>query len=393
MKWELFISWRYFVAKRKERFISLTSLISILGIALGVMALIVVISVMNGFDKELREKIMGVNPHIYIERQGGINNAQKILQTVNNAEHVIGASPFVNGQALFKANEAVTGVLLRGIEPINEAKVTKLDQYLQQGNLDLSNKDIIVGSELAKRFYLNVGDEVAVISPIRGKTHNFRIAGIFTSGMYDYDIHLVFTNIEAAQKIFYLQDAVSGIGVRVDNLYHIHKVRDELQKTLKYPYGVQDWMSMNKNLFSALKLEKTVMFVIVALIVVVACFNIAGHLIMMVIEKTKDIGILKAIGATNRAIKKIFTLEGLIIGFSGTFLGTCAGLLLCYLLKTYKFISLPREIYYIDRLPVEMRWIDSLIIVLCTLIISLLSTIYPVHQAAKLSPADSLRYE
>jgi lipoprotein-releasing system permease protein len=381
------------MTKRKERFISLTSLISILGIALGVMALIVVISVMNGFDKELREKIMGVNPHIYIERQGGINNVQQILQTINNIEHVRGASPFINGQALFKAAEAVRGVLLRGIEPINEAKVTKLDQYLQQGSLDLSNKDIIVGSELAKSFYLNVGDEVAIISPIRGKTHSFRIAGIFSSGMYDYDIHLVFTNIEAAQKIFYLQDAVSAIGVSVDNLNYIYKVRDELQKTLKYPYGVQDWMSMNRNLFSALKLEKTVMFVIVTLVVVVACFNIAGHLIMMVIEKTKDIGILKAIGATNQAIRKIFTLEGFIIAFSGIFLGTCTGLLLCYLLKTYKFISLPKEIYYIDRLPVEMRWIDVLIIVLCTLIISLLSTIYPVRQAAKLSPAESLRYE
>lgn len=219
-----------------------------------------------------------------------------------------------------------------------------------------------------------------------------RIAGIFTSGMYEYDLNLVLTTIKAAQNIFSLR-GVGGIGVRLDNLYQAQAVRDILQKKLGYTYWVRDWISLNRNLFSALKLEKTTMFIIVTLIVLVACFNIAGTLIMMVMEKTKDIGILKAIGATNGAIKRIFTLEGLIIGIFGTGLGLSAGVLLCHLLATYKFITLPSDIYYIESLPVEMRWIDSLIIVASALAISLLATVYPARQAAALSPAQTLRYE
>jgi len=348
---------------------------------------------MSGFDKELRERIVGVNPHIHIEKQGGIDNPQELLTVLDNTKGVTGASPYINGQALFRAGEAVTGVMLRGIDPVAERKVTGIEKYLTAGNLDLTGEDIIIGSELAQKFYLNLGARVSIISPSRGKTFNFNVAGIFTSGMYEYDLNLVLTNISAAQKIFNLQGVVGGIGVRVDNLYKAQAVRKALQKRLRAPYWVRDWMSMNKNLFSALKLEKTTMFVIVALIVVVACFNIAGHLIMMVMEKTKDIGILKAIGATNTAIKKIFTLEGLILGFSGTALGAAAGLLLCHLLKTYEFISLPRDIYYIGSLPVEMRWMDSIIIIASALTITLLAAVYPAQVPAKLNPADTLRYE
>jgi lipoprotein-releasing system permease protein len=336
---------------------------------------------------------VGVNPHIYIEKQEGIDNLQQLLATLDNTEHVIGASPFINGQALFKTEESVTGVLVRGIEPSLERAVTKIDKYLVKGKLDLTDQDIIIGSELAKRLYLEMGDKVSIISSSRGKVFNFNISGIFTSGMYEYDLNLVLINIKAAQNIFDFQGLVGGIGVRLDNLYHVNTVRDSLQKTLKYPYWVRDWMSMNSNLFSALKLERTVMFVIVALIVVVACFNIAGHLIMMVMEKTKDIGILKAIGASNQSIKKIFTLEGLMIGLSGTALGAAGGLLLCQMLKTYKFISLPADIYYIETLPVQMRWIDSIIIVVSVLVISLLAAIYPARAAARLNPAETLRYE
>jgi lipoprotein-releasing system permease protein len=393
MRWELFISWRYFKVRRKERFISLVSLISILGIALGVMALIVVISVMNGFDQELRERIVGVNPHIYIERQAGLDNPEALLKDLDRRRGVEGASLFINGQALFKVDKQVTGVMLRGIDPERESKVTKIEKYLEQGSLDLSAGDIIIGTELARRFYLNLGDRVSLISPSQGKDFTFHVAGIFNSGMYEYDLNLVFTNIKAAQRIFNMRGLVSGIGVRLDNLYRAGALSKSLQQELGYPFWVRDWMSMNKSLFSALKLEKTTMFVIVALVVLVACFNIVAHLIMMVMEKTKDIGILKAIGATNRAIKKIFTFAGLLIGFWGTAIGTGLGLLLCYLLKTYEFIKLPADIYYIKTLPVQMRWMDSVVIVISAVVISLLATIYPAHQAAKLNPADTLRYE
>ncbi len=394
MKWELFVSWRYFKARRRERFISLISLISILGIALGVMALIVVISVMNGFDKELREKIVGVNPHIYIEKEGGIENPEELLAGLDNTEHIIGASPFINGQALFKADREVRGVLLRGVDPLRERKVSNIEKYLAAGTLDLNEEDIIIGKELAERAYLSLGDKVSIISSGQGHALDFNVAGIFNSGMYEYDVNLVLTNIAAAQKIYNLKKGVvGGVGVRLDNIYRSSALRKALQKTLGYPYRVRDWMGLNKNLFSALRLEKTVMFVIVALIVVVACFNIAGTLIMLVMEKTKDIGILKAIGATNRAIRKIFTFEGLILGFLGTSAGALGGVLLCHLLKSYEFIKLPREIYYIESLPVQMRWLDSIIIVVSALIISLLATIYPAHQAARLNPAETLRYE
>jgi len=393
MKWELFISWRYLMAKRKERFISAICLISILGIALGVMALIVVISVMNGFDNELREVFTGINPHLLIEKQEGIDNWQEFLERLSKEKHVISASPFINGQALFKVNGEASGVLLRGIDPSREGKVSKIEEYLVAGTLALSEKQIIIGSELAKKFYLSLGDEITIISPNKGESFGFEVVGIFTSGMYEYDLSLVLTNIQAAQNIFNLRGLVGGIGVRLDNLYQAGSLRRSLQKRLGYPYWVRDWMSLNRNLFSALRLEKTVMFVIVALIVLVACFNIAGHLIMMVMEKTKDIGILKAIGATNKAIKRIFTLEGLIIGLSGTALGAAGGALLCFLLKTYNFISLPRDIYYIEKLPVQMRWVDSVIIIAGALIISLLAAIYPARQAARLNPAETLRYE
>ncbi|MBN2097160.1 MAG: lipoprotein-releasing ABC transporter permease subunit [Candidatus Omnitrophica bacterium] len=393
MKWELFISWRYFTARRKERFISLISVISILGIALGVMALIVVIAVMNGFDQELRQKIVSVNPHILIEQPAGIKNYQTLLADLADREDIAGVSPFINGQALLKVDRQVTGVILRGIQPVTETEVTQIGQYLVAGSLDLSDQDIVIGNELAQRYYLNLGDELGVISPNEGKTFNFKVAAIFNSGMYEYDANLVLTNIAAAQKLFDLKDAVGGIGLRLDNLYQAQALRQSLQQELGLKYWVRDWMSLNRNLFSALKLEKTAMFVIVALVVLVACFNIASILIMLVMEKTKDIGILKAIGASNKAIKKIFTLEGLIIGLSGTALGAAGGILLCRLLARYEFIHLPRDIYYIETLPVQMRWIDSLIIVSGAVLIALLATIYPAHQAAQLNPADTLRYE
>ncbi len=392
MKWELFISWRYFTAKREERFISLISMISVLGIALGVMALIVIISVMNGFDRELRERIVGVNPHIYIEKAGGIDNSQELLARLDKVDKVVGAAPFINGDVLLKTNELATGVILRGIDPPRERKTSNIKKYLLTGSLDLNDTDIIVGKELARRFYLNLGDKVSIISSGRGKGLNFNVAGIFASGMYEYDLKLVLTNIKAAQRIFNLPGLVGGIGLRLDNLYQAPRVRSSLQKALGYSYFVRDWMSMNESLFSALKLEKLTQFVIAALIVAVAAFSIVSALIMIVMEKTKDIGILKAIGATNRAIKKIFTFQGLIIGLLGSGLGAAGGILLCRLLATYEFIKLPAY-YFIEKLPVQMRGMDLVIIIVTALSISLLATIYPAQQAGKLNPAATLRYE
>lgn len=394
MKWELFISWRYFIAKRKQRFISFISLISILGIALGVMTLMAVISVMNGFGKELRQKLVGANPHIIIEKHGGIENPAELLADLDNTEHVLGASAHIRGKVLLKIGEEATGVIFRGIDTVRETKVTQIEEYLVAGTLNLTDTEIIIGSELAKSFYLGLGDELTVISPYRGRSFNFRVVGIFTSGFYEYDANLVLSNIEAAQKIFNLQGAVGGIGVKLDNIYQAPGIRQALERKLGRSFWVRDWIQMNKNLFRAIKLEKIVQFIISALIVVVACFSIVGTLIMMVMEKTKDIGILKAIGANNREVRKIFTFVGVVIGILGTSIGVCAGVLLCRVLRNEIF-TLPADVYYmaVEGLPVEMRWLDSAVIVVGALIVSLLATIYPAHQAAKLNPAETLRYE
>jgi lipoprotein-releasing system permease protein len=232
-----------------------------------------------------------------------------------------------------------------------------------------------------------------MISAADPKPKEFRVAGIFNSGMFEYDMNLVFTNLESAQNFYATGNVAGGIGVKVDDVNRADSVKKDIQKKIGIDYWVRSWSELNKNLFSALKLEKITMFIILALIVVVACFNIASGLIMMVMEKTKDIGILKSIGADNRSIRKIFMLDGFIIGFAGTLIGAIGGFGLCYLVKTYQFIKLPRDIYYIDKLPVNLELSDSMTVIAAAILISLISTLYPSWQAAKMEPVEALRYE
>ncbi len=381
------------LAKRREKFISLISLISILGVAVGVMALIVVLSVMNGFDHDLQEKIIGTNAHIIIERRGGIEDFSGVIEKVLGIDEVVAASPFIVAEAMIRYEDRVKGILFKGIDPQRETQVTKLGEYIVGGNLDFGGEGIVLGEELAQNLGVYLGDRVSLVSPLSSQVHHFIVEGIFSSGLYEYDMNLAFGTLTSAQRLFKAPGVVSSIGLKLDNVYQAGRVKRQIQRTLGFPYGVKSWMDINRNLFSALRLEKTVMFIILALIVLVACFNIASTLIMVVMEKTKDIGILKAIGATNKSIKKIFGNCGLIIGLLGAALGTGVGFLLCYLLKTYRFIKLPADIYYIDRLPVRVEWRDTAMIVLAAVIISWVATFYPAHQAAKLKPADALRYE
>jgi lipoprotein-releasing system permease protein len=396
MKTELFISWRYLATKRKEKFISLISIISILGIAIGVMALIVVIAVMTGFDQDLRDKIVGNYSHITIASYRGIddNEYNKIIKKIANQPHIKGLSPYVQGQVLVKEGNRLLALGLKGIDPSTEPQVTKINKYLTQGNIDnLGQDSVIIGRELALYLGLGLNSGLVTYSPF-SKPHNLKVVGIFNSGMYDYDMNLVFVNLKTAQEILGLNNQVSAIAIKLDNLYLTDKVRENLSKVLGFDYSLKTWIEANQNFFAALKLEKLTMFIILTLIILVASFNIVSTLIVMVVEKTKDIGILKAIGMSSRGIGRVFTYEGLIIGTLGTFLGASGGVVLCALLKKYQFIKLPPDIYYIDRLPVSIQlWPDIFLIILLAIIITLVSTIYPASRAAKLRPVEALRYE
>jgi len=393
MRYECFISWRYLITRRKEKFISLISVISILGIAVGVMALIVVIAVMTGFDKDLREKIIGNYSHITVSRPEGIQDYEQIASKIRTLNHVVAVAPLISGQILVDIGKPFA-LGIRGIDPDRESRVTKIKDYLVKGDLSALIDDcVIVGKELALYLGLEVDTKIKLYTPA-GKPYTLKVVGIFNSGMYDYDLNLAFTNLKTSQQIFGIKDAVSALSIKLDDAERADSLRDNINTLLGYEYRILTWSQANRNFFAALQLEKLTMFIILSLIVLVAAFNIISTLVVMVVEKTKDIGILKAIGASPKGIRRIFTLEGLIIGFWGILLGVSAGLTLCALLKKYQFIKLPSDIYYIDKLPVSIQlWPDVGLIVLAAAFIVVASTIYPAEKAARLRPTEALRYE
>jgi len=396
MKTELYIAWRYLVTKRKEKFISLISVISVLGVAIGVAALIVVIGVMTGFDQDLRDKIVGNYSHLTLSGFKPIDHAgyENILKKLSLEQHIKGFSPYLQGQVLMKEENKFFAVGIRGIDPATQAQVTKLKDYIVSGSMDNLGLDgVIIGKELAYYLGLKLNSSLTIYSP-RGEPRKLQVAGIFNSGMYDYDMNLIFAKLEAAQDILGLPGQISAVAIKLDNLYLAENMRNKLSQELGLNYNIRTWMEVNQNFFAALQLEKFTMFIILTLIILVAAFNIASTLIVMAVEKTKDIGILKALGMTSRSVRKIFTFEGLIIGGSGTFLGSLLGLTLCALLKKYHFIKLPADIYYLDHLPVSIElWPDIVLIVVSAMAITLVSTVYPAAKAAGLKPVEALRYE
>jgi len=411
MNFELFISLKHLRTKRGKSLLSLLTIISVVGVAVGVMTLIVVLAVMNGFQNDLRSKILGITSHIMVFKIGNvINDYDKVIEKVESTEGVRAATPFIQTQVMISGYRAVSGAILRGIDPDTVPRVLNLPSIMKSGSLsDLkhgrqphlgSTPPIILGIELATNLGIGVGGIVNVISPVgrltplgqAPKSQKFIVVGLFESGLYNYDNSLAFINLQSAQKFLGLGNVCNGIEVNVKNVYEAPKIASTLRTVLGHGYFCRDWTQMNKNFFAALKLEKTVMFIILTLIILVASFNIISTLIMVVMEKTRDIAILKAMGATNRMIMKIFVLEGVIIGAIGTILGLVGGFTLCSLLKKYKFIQLPADVYTISTLPVKIESLDVILITIATMLISLLATLYPSWQASRLNPSEALRY-
>ncbi len=413
MTFEYFIGNRYL--RVKQTFISLITILSIAGITIGVMALIIVIAVMSGAESEFRSRILGVESHVMIMRYGNaFTDYRRIIQDIEKIDGVKTASPYVFSQIMLRSSSRVSGAVLRGIDPGSAGQAIKsldkafLEQRLTQNQIAGTSAfvpGIILGQELARNLGVIENDIIYLISP-RGMISpighipamkRFRVTGLFESGMYEYDTSLAYVHLKDAQSILHIGDSVTNIGVRVKDIYKADTIAENIAANLnqKYKtgsYWARDWMQMNRNLFSALKLEKKAMFIILTLIVLVAAFNIASSLIMMVMGKTKDIAILKAMGATDKSIKRIFVFKGMIIGLTGTVLGMCLGLTGCILLKHYKFIKLPGDIYYFTTLPVKLEALDVFVIVSAAMIICYLATLYPARQASKLNPVEAIRY-
>lgn len=421
MRYELFLSLRYLRARRREVFISLITMISMVGVMIGVMTLNIVLAVMTGFEEDLRDRILGFNPHVVISSlQGFVDGYAEVVDAVSQVPDVVAVAPFVYGQVMVSAGQSVSGSLVRGVDPSLASAVVDIDAHLSFGEVDqLGQKQeltfqteetvqtvhlsgVLVGHELARQIGVFVGDPINIISPLSTtpgplgvvpRVKRFVIVGVFDAGMFEYDSALIYMSLADAQQFFTLGEQVTGIEVKIRDVYQAQTVARELESVLGFPYTTRDWTEVNSNIFAALKLEKVVYFIVLLLIVLVAAFNIIATLIMVVMEKRKDIAVLKSMGATGNAISRVFIYKGLIIGVVGTLMGTLLGWVGCWLLDRYEFIELPKDVFYVSTLPVKMYAENFFIVGVASVIICLLATIYPARQAARLAPVEVIRYE
>ncbi len=421
MRYELFLSLRYLRARRHEVFISLITMISMVGVMIGVMTLNIVLAVMTGFEEDLRDRILGFNPHVVISSlQGFVDGYAEVVDTVSQVPEVVAVAPFVYGQVMVSAGQSVSGSLVRGVDPSLASAVVDIEAHLSFGEVDqLGQKQeltfqteetvqtvqlsgVLVGHELARQLGVFVGDPINIISPLSTtpgplgvvpRVKRFIIVGVFDAGMFEYDSALIYMSLADAQQFFTLGEQVTGVEVKIRDVYQAQTVARELEGVLGFPYTTRDWTEVNSNIFAALKLEKVVYFIVLLLIVLVAAFNIIATLIMVVMEKRKDIAVLKSMGATGNAISRIFIYKGLIIGVVGTLMGTLLGWVGCWLLDRYEFIELPKDVFYVSTLPVKMYAENFFIVGVASMIICLLATIYPARQAARLAPVEVIRYE
>ncbi len=424
MPYELFIGLRYLKAKRKSTFISIITVISTSGVALGVLALIVVLAVMTGFEESLKTKIMGTNAHVVVlAGPNGITGYTPTMEKLKKFDGVVAATPFIYSQVMLTSGKNVSGVVLRGIDLATDLKVTNLHRTICDGKIEelerISGRPtagseppvpgIMIGRELAKSLNLYVGDALNVVSPMGNitpmgmipKIKKFKVVALFNTGMFEYDSTLAYVTLSNAQEFLGMGESITGIQLKVSDVYKTGTLVRKINRELGSPYYARDWMQMNKNILFALKTEKMVMFIILTLIVLVAAFGISSTLFMVVMEKTKDIAILKSMGATGSSIMKIFVLEGLIIGVTGTTIGIIGGLLVACNLETIVgliqrltgFELFSKDVYYLDRFPSQVIPGDVVLIGVTAVLISFVATLYPSWQASRMAPAEALRYE
>jgi lipoprotein-releasing system permease protein len=407
MPFELFVAIRYLLAKRKQAFISLISLISILGVAVGVMALIVALALMTGLQGELRDRILGSMAHVFVWRTGGIVDYRQDVERLQKIEGVLGAAPAINDQAVVIRDDIKAFINMKGIDPSLEGTVTDLGSALQSGRLsDLRDgtedepPGILIGKDLAAKLRVMVGDSVNLLTPegtltpggVMPRMRTMRVVGIYSLGLYEFDSTYGFVSLDFAQRIMH-KDAPDLIQLKVADMNQAPQIAQQIRQDTAGEFQTDDWTQMNRQLFSALSTEKLGMSIAVGLIVMVGALNIIASLILLVMEKTRDIAILKTMGTSSAVVMRIFMMQGLIIGVVGTTVGALGGLALCWVLDTYKLIHIPQDVYQVSYIPFVVLPKDLITVVIASLVISFVATLYPSRQAARLDPVQALRFE
>ncbi len=408
MFFELYLALRYLKAKRKQAFIPVITVISVLSVMVGVMSLVVVLSVMNGFRDDLMSKILGVNSHVLIMNYGGaFKDYEKVGKRVEEVDGVLALTPFIYSQGMINSSGNVSMAVIRGLDPMSVVNVLDIESMIKKGSLASVEGStgglpgIIIGNELSRKVEAHPGDTLTVVSPggkstpsgRAPKTRKYKVTAIFDSGMYDYDASMAFISLKESQDFLGLGDRVTGLEIKVRDVYKADTVARAIQEKLGYPYWTRDWKLTNRNLFAMLSLQKTTLFVILSMIVLVGALSIIGTLVMVVMEKKKDIAILRAMGISARSIMSIFILQGVFVGIVGTLSGLVSGLGICFILAKYKFITLPADVYYISALSVKVEFSDVFFVALSAVIICFFATLYPSWRASKLNPVDAIRYE